>query len=381
MITSSENGYITSDIFVEWFERGFLTHCCRERPVILIMDNHSSHLSHRLIKLAQENCVVLLCLPPHSTHLLQPLDVAYFNLLKRHMGDLAVGLGYCGMKTVPKHIFPKLLHHALNKISSNSVKSAFSTTGIYPLRPSAITSDQCQMSVTQNPPQPEQPDETCTACGRTKTNPLVKLGIIPAKFGDIMASPPCPPKKRQRKDKLEGARLIVSATDLRTTTTQCLDTSKDSTRSNIQPHTEEQDVIESFVIGSSDAPPNEYQADTSDHVSLSPIAGPSGFNVNQHGADTNPPLSSWSSVPDSTVSTSENCVSTYVTAPNVIDNESSDSQVVCAICFTNKYGHWTGCDFCPTWYHTNCLPKRECRVAQLSAQINSKWRCNQCLHE
>ena len=46
------------------------------------MDNHESHISIPLIELAIANNVCLLGLPPHTTHILQPLDVGVFGPLK-----------------------------------------------------------------------------------------------------------------------------------------------------------------------------------------------------------------------------------------------------------------------------------------------------------
>ena len=46
------------------------------------MDGHSSHVSIEVIQLARDNGVHLLCLPSHTTHILQPLDVGVFKLFK-----------------------------------------------------------------------------------------------------------------------------------------------------------------------------------------------------------------------------------------------------------------------------------------------------------
>ncbi|XP_030746042.1 uncharacterized protein LOC115874883 [Sitophilus oryzae] len=53
-----------------------------ETPVLLIVDNHSSHTSLEAINYCRDNGVVMLGLPPHSTHRLQPLDVGFFGPLK-----------------------------------------------------------------------------------------------------------------------------------------------------------------------------------------------------------------------------------------------------------------------------------------------------------
>ena len=56
---------------------------CKEDPFLLILDNHSSHLDYRVVKFARENYIEMLTLPPHTSHELQPLDVAVFGPFKR----------------------------------------------------------------------------------------------------------------------------------------------------------------------------------------------------------------------------------------------------------------------------------------------------------
>ncbi|GBN39256.1 hypothetical protein AVEN_113634-1 [Araneus ventricosus] len=54
---------------------------CRteQRPVLLILDGHSSHVRNSgVIDLARENHVTIISLPPYSTHMLQPLDRTFF---------------------------------------------------------------------------------------------------------------------------------------------------------------------------------------------------------------------------------------------------------------------------------------------------------------
>ena len=48
------------------------------------MDVHHI-ISNELIELAKEDDIHLLCLPSHTTQILQPLDVEFFNLFKRNL--------------------------------------------------------------------------------------------------------------------------------------------------------------------------------------------------------------------------------------------------------------------------------------------------------
>ena len=76
----SESGWVDSELFLEWMKRIFLWYAVHERPLLLIVDGHKSHLTLECIDLARENQVILLCLPPHTTHALQPLDYLFLKL-------------------------------------------------------------------------------------------------------------------------------------------------------------------------------------------------------------------------------------------------------------------------------------------------------------
>ena len=47
----------------------------RENPVLLMLDNHDSHLSFNVIELARENVIHIVTFSPHCSHKLQPLDI------------------------------------------------------------------------------------------------------------------------------------------------------------------------------------------------------------------------------------------------------------------------------------------------------------------
>lgn len=62
------------------------TKCSKETPILLIMDNHPSHLDYQVITFAKENGIIILTLPPHCSHVLQPLDVTVFGPFKKAVG-------------------------------------------------------------------------------------------------------------------------------------------------------------------------------------------------------------------------------------------------------------------------------------------------------
>ncbi|XP_062331300.1 uncharacterized protein LOC134031609 [Osmerus eperlanus] len=91
----SPSGYIDSELFRRWFQDHFIKHAVRERPLLLIFDGHKSHLDLEVINTARREGVVLLCLPPHLSHVLQPLDVGLFPPLK---ADFAASIITCFRK-------------------------------------------------------------------------------------------------------------------------------------------------------------------------------------------------------------------------------------------------------------------------------------------
>ena len=62
-------------LFTKWFFNHFLTYAPKIRPIILLMDGHSTHYCPDLIKQAATEKVILFVLPPHSTHITQPLFI------------------------------------------------------------------------------------------------------------------------------------------------------------------------------------------------------------------------------------------------------------------------------------------------------------------
>ena len=83
---TSDSGWMESSNFLSWFEKMLLPavdHLLSEGPVVLFVDGHHSHLSLALVRKARERGVHLMCLPPHATHLLQPLDVGVYGPVKK----------------------------------------------------------------------------------------------------------------------------------------------------------------------------------------------------------------------------------------------------------------------------------------------------------
>jgi hypothetical protein len=53
---------------------------------LLILDGHKSHFTAEFEQYCLKNSIIPLCMPPHSSHLCQPLDVGCFSSLKNSYG-------------------------------------------------------------------------------------------------------------------------------------------------------------------------------------------------------------------------------------------------------------------------------------------------------
>ena len=68
----SNSEWITQEMYLEWF-KFFIASIPYARPVLLIKDGHSSHITLEVIELAHANNKHLLCLPPHTSHTIAAL--------------------------------------------------------------------------------------------------------------------------------------------------------------------------------------------------------------------------------------------------------------------------------------------------------------------
>ena len=138
-LAAQKKGWVTKELYLKWF-RFFIEQIPPTRPVLLIQDGHSSHISLELIELAKQNDIHLLCLPSHTTHVLQPLDVGVFSSFKSHVGLALNALIRSSEGRVPTtEDIPKIVAEAWPKsITPVNLMSGFRKTGIHPLNPGCM---------------------------------------------------------------------------------------------------------------------------------------------------------------------------------------------------------------------------------------------------
>lgn len=150
---ATATGWTCDQLGLSWlrkFDRDTRQKGSRRR--LLLVDGHSSHVNMAFLTLADSLRILVLILPPHSTHRLQPLDVGLFSpLAKAYTKALEKythgGLGWVSMT---KRMFWTLFQEAWSQsFTEKNIRSAFAKTGIWPLDPSITIS---RLSKASNPP-------------------------------------------------------------------------------------------------------------------------------------------------------------------------------------------------------------------------------------
>ena len=88
MFSCNSKGWTSNKHGLEWLERVFEPRTrlkAGSQYRLLICDGHDSHITGGFIAHCMDYDIVLLILPPHSSHLTQPLDVSGFSPLKKCM--------------------------------------------------------------------------------------------------------------------------------------------------------------------------------------------------------------------------------------------------------------------------------------------------------
>ena len=83
----SETGWMRGEVFFEYITNEFHNWVVEnniEKPVLLLVDGHKSHMSLTLSKKCEEMQIILYALLPNTTHILQPADVSVFAPAKTY---------------------------------------------------------------------------------------------------------------------------------------------------------------------------------------------------------------------------------------------------------------------------------------------------------
>lgn len=135
--TATENGWTTNATALEWLEKVFIpqTEPRDHSSRLLVLDGHGSHETTEFMWKCLEHNIYLLFLPPHTSHVLQPLDLSIFSPLKaayrKHLNLLA---SLTDSTPIGKRNFLIYYYKAREaSITAENIKAGWKATGQWPV--------------------------------------------------------------------------------------------------------------------------------------------------------------------------------------------------------------------------------------------------------
>ncbi|KAL9565161.1 hypothetical protein ACKAV7_010806 [Fusarium commune] len=142
-IATTQNGWTDNETGLEWLKH--FNRCTTNRSTgpyrLLILDGHESHHSADFEIYCEEHNIITLCMPPHSSHLLQPLDIGCFGLLKKAYGREIEHLIRSSITHISKtEFFPAFYAAFQATMTEKNIKGGFKGAGLVPFDPESVVS-------------------------------------------------------------------------------------------------------------------------------------------------------------------------------------------------------------------------------------------------
>jgi hypothetical protein len=138
----SPNGWTSNEIGLRWLEKLFIPSTSsriKGRYRLLILDGHGSHLTPKFDEICEKNDIIAICMPPHSSHLLQPLDIGCFAVLKRFYGRFIEAKMRLQINHIDKFDFLEAYRSArIEAFKLETIKNSFAAAGLLPYNPDRV---------------------------------------------------------------------------------------------------------------------------------------------------------------------------------------------------------------------------------------------------
>jgi hypothetical protein len=109
---------------------------------VLICDGFGTHSTLEILEFCFENNILPCRLLSHTSHKLQPCDVAVFAPLKAAYSDHVDRLEQGGVNTIDKQHFTSLYSPARERaFTPKNIKAGFAASGLFQLNPDRVLRD------------------------------------------------------------------------------------------------------------------------------------------------------------------------------------------------------------------------------------------------
>lgn len=138
----NESGYTKSDISLQGLKQVFDPETKEQangRPRVLIFDGFGTHETLEILEYCFANNIILCRIPSHTSHKLQPCDVAAFGPLKTAYRDHVERLERGGVNTISKEHFTSLYKPTRERaLTPKNIKAGFAASGLFPFNPERV---------------------------------------------------------------------------------------------------------------------------------------------------------------------------------------------------------------------------------------------------
>ena len=143
-LAATSKGYIMKHQFHQYSIR-FVQYLAKirhlDRPHLLIIDSHKSHVYNlAFFDQMKENNIHVMAIPPHTSHILQPLDSTPFVQFKHNWQAKLLEWNFTkGAKVLANRFFFEVFWPSWREsMTVGNIQSSFRKTGIFPVNMSAI---------------------------------------------------------------------------------------------------------------------------------------------------------------------------------------------------------------------------------------------------
>lgn len=219
----SSSGWITEDLFLEWLNHfANFAKVSKENTALLVLDNHCTHSCLKSYTFCRDNGIVIVSLPPHTSHRLQPLDVTFFSSLKSaYYQECDQYMKSNHYEKISLTCIAELFAKAFNRMATieKGVKG-FQVTGIYPLNRNVFGEEEFTRTPLEDitPEEVNAPAEGLVVAStsglvsnqviggpRKKSNAPAEVLVVPSTSGLVSNQIIGGPKKKSRRTRLSSS--------------------------------------------------------------------------------------------------------------------------------------------------------------------------------
>lgn len=160
LVGLSETGYINDQLALHWIQHFEAESKKTQQGLyrLLICDGFDSHCTKEFIEFCDSHRIILYCLPPHTSHFLQPLDVNVFQPYKHWHAEAVDEAARTGCidfnKTEFLHCFTRIKQETFKE---STIRNSFRKTGLIPYDPEIVLASLREKETTREAEDPPIP--------------------------------------------------------------------------------------------------------------------------------------------------------------------------------------------------------------------------------